>query len=54
MKDMVRDHKKDIAEFKEEAANGRDPEIRDFAARTLPVLEDHLRMAEQTQQNLRK
>ncbi|HEV2452675.1 MAG TPA: DUF4142 domain-containing protein [Verrucomicrobiae bacterium] len=54
MNDMVRDHKKDIAEFKEEAANGRDPEIRDFAARTLPVLEDHLRMAEQTQHNLRK
>lgn len=54
MNDMVKDHKNDIAEFKKEAADGRDPEIRNFAAQTLPVLEEHLHMAEQTESNLPK
>jgi len=54
MNDMVKDHEKDIAEFKKEAAEGRDPEIKDFAARTLPILEEHLHVAEQTQSNLPK
>jgi putative membrane protein len=54
MRDMIQDHKNDIAAFKKEAAEGRDPEIRNWAAQTLPVLEDHLRMAEQTQSNLPK
>jgi putative membrane protein len=52
MNAMMKDHKNDIAEFKKEAANGRDPEIRDYAARTLPVLEEHLRMAKQVQANM--
>lgn len=54
MKDAVKDHKKALAEFKNEAANGRDPEIRDFAAQTVPVLEEHLHMAQQTEANLPK
>ena len=54
MKDAVKDHKKDLAEFKNEAANGRDPEIRTFAAQTVPVLEEHLQMAQQAQANLPK
>ena len=54
MRETVKDHKKDIAAFKKEAANGRDPEIRDWAAQTLPALEEHLKMAEQTQSNIGK
>ena len=54
MKDAVKDHKKDLAEFKNEAANGRDPEIRTFAAQTVPVLEEHLKMAQETQAGLTK
>jgi len=54
MRDAVKDQRKDLAEFKNEAANGRDPEIRDFAARTVPVLERHLQMARQTGANLPK
>ena len=54
MSDMVKDHKKDIAEFKKEAADGRNPEIRNWAAQTVPVLEDHLHMAQQTQSSLPK
>ena len=54
MRETVKDHKKDIAEFKKEAANGKDPEIRDWAAQTLPALEEHLKMAEQTESTLGK
>jgi len=43
---MVKDHKKDVNEFKKEATNGQDTEIRGFAAKTLPTLEEHLKQAE--------
>jgi putative membrane protein len=48
MADMVKDHKKDVAEFKKEAASGKDPDVKAFAGKTLPTLEDHLKMAEET------
>ena len=46
MDHMVKDHKKDIAEFRKQASSGKDPEIKAFAAKTLPTLEEHLKMAE--------
>jgi putative membrane protein len=46
MRDMVQDHKKDIAEFRQEAENGTDPALKAFAQKYLPVLEQHLQMAE--------
>jgi len=42
--DMVEDHKKDVAEFRRESRVGRHPEVKSFAARTLPVLQHHLMM----------
>ena len=39
---MVEDHKKDVALFEAESQNGNDPEIKAFAAKTLPVLRKHL------------
>jgi putative membrane protein len=42
---MVADHKKDIAEFKQEASSGQGP-VAKLAADTLPVLEKHLSIAE--------
>jgi putative membrane protein len=51
-RDMVMDHKKDIAEFKQEANNGQDPQIKNFASQTLPVLQDHLKMAQDMQQQV--
>jgi putative membrane protein len=54
MRDAVDNHKKDIAAFKKEAAEGRDPEIRNWAAQSLPILENHLKMAEQTESSLPK
>src|SRR3954451_1943537 len=42
---MVEDHQKDIAEFEQEAASGKDPALKAFAEKYLPVLKHHLQMA---------
>jgi putative membrane protein len=39
---MLKDHKKDIAEFKTAAEKSTNPTIKDFASSTLPTLEKHL------------
>lgn len=46
MRDMVADHRKDIAEFQKESNGGRDPEVKEWASKTLPTLQSHLTMAE--------
>ena len=46
MQDMVEDHKKDVAEFQKEANNGKDPAVKNFAQQTLPVLQQHLQLAQ--------
>jgi putative membrane protein len=38
---MVNDHKKDVAEFEKQAASGQDPDLKAWAAKTLPVLKMH-------------
>ena len=50
MRDMVSDHKTDIAAFEREAKDGRNTGIKDFASQTLPTLRDHLKQAEETVQ----
>jgi putative membrane protein len=47
MQHMVMDHKKDVAEFKKESTSAKDPEVKNWAAQTLPTLESHLKQAEQ-------
>lgn len=44
---MVKDHKEDIEEFKKEATDGKDPELKAFASKHVPILEHHLQMAQQ-------
>ena len=46
MSDMLSDHKKDVAAFRKESTEGKDPVIKEFATKTLPTLEDHLKEAE--------
>ena len=48
MRNMVQDHKKDVAEFQKEANSAKDPDVKNFAQQTLPTLQDHLKMAQQT------
>ena len=48
MKDMVTDHRKDVSEFQRESTGARDNDVKSFAAKTLPTLQDHLKQAEDT------
>lgn len=47
MKDMVKDHKKDVADFARESKAAKDPNVKSFAEQTLPTLREHLNLAEQ-------
>jgi len=51
---MVDDHKKAVGLFQHEATNGRDPDLKTWAARTLPTLQEHLQMAQHLQADVRK
>jgi putative membrane protein len=46
MKDMLKDHKKDVAEFERESKSGKDAAIKSFAEQTLPTLKEHLQEAQ--------
>ncbi|HEX4494973.1 MAG TPA: DUF4142 domain-containing protein [Thermoanaerobaculia bacterium] len=41
---MVKDHKKDVADFQKEAKSGKDSDLKSWASTTLPTLQDHLKM----------
>ena len=45
---MVEDHKEDVELFRKQAENGRDAEIKSWAAGKLPTLQSHLQMWEST------
>ncbi|WP_414472555.1 DUF4142 domain-containing protein [Microvirga sp. M2] len=45
VKDMVTDHKKDVAEYEREAKRQNDP-VASYANETLPTLKNHLQTAE--------
>ena len=49
MKEMVSDHKKDVKDFQSEAKSAKDADIKNFAASTLPTLQQHLDLAQQTE-----
>jgi putative membrane protein len=46
MQDMLQDHRKDVNDFRKESQSGKDPEVKAWAAKTLPTLEEHLRLAQ--------
>jgi len=48
MSAMLTDHRKDVNEFKRESMSAHDPDIKAFASKTLPTLEDHLKLAQDT------
>ena len=50
---MVGDHKDDIDEFEKEAKDGKDADIKAFAAKGVPVLKHHLDMAKSLNDKLK-
>jgi len=49
IKTAVKDHKKDIKEFEKATKDLKDPEVKAWATKTLPVLKEHLAQAEKLQ-----
>jgi putative membrane protein len=50
---MVKDHEKDLAEFKEEASSGSDPDVKKFADDTAKIVQEHLDAAKEIQGKLK-
>ncbi|WP_298735412.1 DUF4142 domain-containing protein [uncultured Chitinophaga sp.] len=51
---MVNDHKEDVDMFEKAANNLKDPDLKAFAARTLPILRGHLDSARAIQETQKK
>ncbi|MBA2562589.1 MAG: DUF4142 domain-containing protein [Chitinophagaceae bacterium] len=49
---MVNDHQKDISDYRNASENLTDAEIKNFASKTLPVLQKHLDSAQAINQNM--
>ena len=47
---MVKDHEKAVKTFTKESTEAKDPDVRSFAAQTLPTLKEHLQLAQAAQQ----
>jgi len=52
MSAMVKDHEEDVKDFDTQSKDGNDAEIKAFAGKTLPTLQQHLSMAQQTAQKV--
>jgi putative membrane protein len=52
VRDMVADHKKDVAAFEHESMSGKDTDVKAWAAKMLPTLREHLRMIEELEKEI--
>jgi putative membrane protein len=50
---MVKDHEKDLAEFKAQASSGSDPDVKKFADDTAKIVQEHLDAAKEIQGKLK-
>jgi putative membrane protein len=41
----IKDHSKDLSAFQKEAKDGKDPDVKAWAAKTVAAIEEHLKMA---------
>jgi putative membrane protein len=53
MQHMVKDHKQDVKDFEKQSKGAKDADLKAFAAKTLPTLQEHLRMAQSTEQTVK-
>jgi len=54
MDGMVEDHQKDVQEFTDKSQNAKDPDVKQWACKTLPTLQKHLEKAQQIDAKLNK
>ena len=52
MREMTKDHDKDVKAFRQQAQSAHDPELKQFATNTLGVIEQHDKMAHDIGQSL--
>lgn len=52
-KKMVKDHKEDVREFEKGAKDVSDPDLRAWAQETLPVLQQHLQLAQEMEGSIK-
>ena len=53
MKQMVADHKTTVSLFEKEAKSGKDGDLQAWAGKTLPTLQEHLKMAQDLQASMK-
>ncbi|HSP33224.1 MAG TPA: DUF4142 domain-containing protein [Thermoanaerobaculia bacterium] len=53
MTGQLSDHEKTVDLFQKEATSGQDADLKSWASKTLPTLQEHLRMAKDTQKKLK-
>ena len=51
---MVKDHQKDVADFRKQSTSAKDADLKNFASTTLPTLEEHLKLAQATDGTVKK
>ena len=51
---MIKDHKKDIKEFQDAARDCQDAEVKAFAQKTLPTLQQHEQLAQQMESSVKQ
>jgi putative membrane protein len=49
---QIKDHQKDIQYFQKEASTVKDPQLKSYIQQTLPVMQQHLQMAQEVQTQL--
>jgi len=54
MDGMVKDHEEDVAEFKRAEKEAKNQQLKEFATKTLPTLEDHLKQAKEIRDRIKK
>jgi putative membrane protein len=54
MDGMVEDHQKDVQGFTNKSQNAKDPDVKQWASKTLPTLQKHLEKAQQIDAKLNK
>ncbi len=50
---MVKDHKEDVQDFQTEINSGKEQPVKDAAQKSLPVIQDHLQMAQSMQTSMK-